>query len=113
MTQKGLIKHWDVIEKFKNGAKIKYLSWDGFWRETDTPSFSENTEYKAIEFKPKQGQKILVSKNGNDWVIRVFVKKTEHGYYQCLEGSPTELIYRKKGTACIKTVTWMFAKKYE
>ena len=50
MTREALIKHWDVIQAFKEGAKLKVRFGDSFIDDS-SPSFGFYEEYVIVEKK--------------------------------------------------------------
>lgn len=50
MTREALIKHWDVMQAFKDGAKLKVRFGDSFIDDS-LPSFGLHEEYVIVEKK--------------------------------------------------------------
>ena len=51
MTRDRLNKHWDLIQKFKNGEDIQYENENGEWIDVENPLFHLDGIYRI---KPKQ-----------------------------------------------------------
>ena len=53
MTREQIIKHWDVIEDYKNGAEIQYFSESSNkWLDTGVPLFLMSRRYR-VKSRPK------------------------------------------------------------
>ena len=47
MTQEDLIKHWELIEGFKNGKELEFFDRNiNLWRNIESPSFDIDYEYR-------------------------------------------------------------------
>ena len=72
MTREALIKHWNVIQAFKEGKQIQYNdSVPQTWQDTTDPQFKLAVEYRV---KPKQTKQykntkeiVEVSHDGKTW----------------------------------------------
>lgn len=56
MTRERLLKHWDVIQAFKNGELIEWKFQgkdDTCWQYTSNPAFLIDCEYRIKEEPPK------------------------------------------------------------
>lgn len=48
MRREDLNKHWDIVQKFKNGAEIQYNTIDsGIWIDIDNPNFLNEYDYRV------------------------------------------------------------------
>jgi hypothetical protein len=72
MTREQFIKHWKLIEAFKNGAEIEfYDEEDGEWENVSSPYFSTADKYRV---KPKQ-EVLPFTFDDAEFLIRKDVKR--------------------------------------
>ena len=77
MTREELIKHWDVIQAFKEGKIIEYRRFGTeFWKSDNYQNyeFRENYEYRI---KPEPTKRLPTIEEVEKWFLenRVFVHK--------------------------------------
>ena len=80
MTREALIKHWDVIQAFKEGKQIQYNdSVPQIWQDTTDPQFKLAVEYRV---KPEATKRLPTIEEVEKWFLenRVFMDK-KNGYY--------------------------------
>ena len=80
MTREALIKHWDVIQAFKEGKQIQYKdSVTPTWQDTTDPKFKLEVEYRV---KPEATKRLPTIEEVEQWFFenRVFMDKG-NGYY--------------------------------
>ena len=80
MTREALIKHWDVIQAFKEGKQIQYKdSVTPTWQDTTEPKFKLEVEYRE---KPEAKKRLPTIEEGEQWFLEnnVFIDK-ENGFY--------------------------------
>ena len=67
MTRETLIKHWDVIQAFKEGKKIEYFSnFDGKWVNVKNPSFDIECSYRV---KPESTKRLPTIEEVERWFL--------------------------------------------
>jgi hypothetical protein len=67
-TQYRLHPHNEIIQAFNNGAKIEYLTKDG-WTETAHPTWNEDTQYRIKPATKFVYEWMFKSKFENKWMI--------------------------------------------
>jgi len=111
MTRDGYKKHKRLIEAWSNGARIqvkKPLS--EMWIDDPNPSWDENAKYKIKLFKPKRGERILVSNDEYNWGERTYAYKSKDGLYVCILENPENGKWMQKNETYIYTHKWKYAK---
>ena len=84
MTREALIKHWDVIQAFKDGKKIEYYDEvDKCWYIAYEPSFHLDTKYQV---KPEPTKRIPTIEEVEKWFIENKV------FYHNLSNTVTRII---------------------
>ena len=81
MTRESLIKHWDVMQAFKDGKKLKVRFGDSFIDDSN-PSFGFYEEYIIVEEK-EPTKRLPTIEEVEEWFLenKVFVRK-DTGVYQ-------------------------------
>lgn len=91
MTREQLLKHWEVIEAYMNGAVIEYFNTSiSEWLNVKDPSFEINKEYRIkkqpelIQFDFSDAEKLIGKavkrKDGSNY-IQAIIEVTEFNVY--------------------------------
>ena len=83
MTREALIKHWDVIQAFKEGKEIEYYSnIKEKWCLVTDPIFTDGDEYRV---KPEAKKRLPTIEEVEQWFLdnKVFKLTIQtHGLYR-------------------------------
>jgi hypothetical protein len=90
-VQYRLHPHNELIQAYRNGAKIEYLTKDG-WAETTHPTWKEDTQYRIKPVTKIVYEWMYKSKLNDNWRIEEVMLDEEEAKL-CFEG----LTYRKTG----------------
>lgn len=85
MEREQLIKHWEVIQAFKEGKEIEFLNIKGIWKVLESPLFLIENEFrikeesKYVPFDFSDAEKLIgrsiKSKTSNNIVLITAVNK--------------------------------------
>lgn len=99
MTREQIIKHWDVIQAFKEGKQIQYRYYESDeWEDIDMPSFVIYFEYRI---KPTTTKRLPTIEEVEKWFMENKVFKSNCGRYlqkiSSLHRAPINTLYIRIG----------------
>ena len=85
MTREQLVKHWDVIQAFKEGKEIQYRKiGTSLWEsDNDEPNFGFYDDYE-YRVKPEPTKRLPTIDEVKEWFMenRVFIRKVNKCFYR-------------------------------